>query len=90
MFVFEMVVSWLIGILATLNIIWGTVLFSRILFAPLEEALWIVLRIMLSTILCRVVVRFEICVIREQRSSDRELGRIVAPVPSDDRQHESS
>lgn len=76
--VFEMVVSWLIGILATLNIIWGTVLFSSILFAPLEEALWIVLRIMLSAILCQIVVGFEICVIREQKSSDRELARMVA------------
>lgn len=88
--VFEMVFSWLAGILATVNIIWGTVLFSSILFAPLEEALWIVLRIMLSAILCRIVVRYEICAIREQNSSDQELGRIIAPVPSDDGQHESS
>lgn len=83
----EMVVSWLIGIIATLNLIWGTMFFSSILFFPLEAALWTVLRIMLSAILCRIIVRYEICAIREQQPSQADQNSDSVPmnshVPSD-------
>jgi hypothetical protein len=57
--------SWIASTAAILHMIYGTMVFSSILFISAQDAVVVVARYLASTLVCRVVLRFEIMGLRD-------------------------
>lgn len=68
----EMMLSWLTSIIGTVNLIFGTLVFSSLMFISIRDCLFIVLRFMASAIVCRAIARYEICTIRDAVGNEEE------------------
>lgn len=68
----EVILSWFTGVIGTVNVVWGSVIFSSLLFISIKDALTIVLRFMGSAIVCRAIARYEICVIRDATTKEEQ------------------
>lgn len=82
----EVLVFWFTRVIAACNLIFGTLLFSSLLFISTRDALIIVLRFMASAIACRVVVRYELCTLRATENSFTELASLNHRPSSNSRQ----
>ena len=60
----ELLLCWFTGVLSAINLVWGSMVFSSLLFISIKDAFFIVLRFMASAIVCRAIARYEICAIR--------------------------
>ncbi|CAI7583392.1 unnamed protein product [Penicillium bialowiezense] len=68
----EMMLSWVMSMIATVNLIFGTLVFSSLLFISISDSLFIILRFMASAIVCRAIARYEICTIRDAMGNQEE------------------
>jgi hypothetical protein len=71
--------SLLTTIFTACHIIFGTLIFSSVLFVAVKDAPSIIARLMASTILCRIVLTFELLVLRESIEEDPDSQRPEAP-----------
>lgn len=58
------VIYWFTNALTVCHIIYGTILFSSILFVGIDDALVIITRLMASVMICRVVLTYELANLR--------------------------
>lgn len=64
--------SWFMSVGTVLHVIFGTHMFSALLFVAVEAGLMIIGRFMASVVLCRIILLFEIVRLREVFDSSRE------------------
>lgn len=62
----NVLLSWFTGLLATANMLFGILLFSSLLFISVADALFIVVRFVASAVVCRVLVKYELWLVRER------------------------
>jgi hypothetical protein len=64
--------SWFMSVGTVLHVIFGTLMFSALLFVAVEDGLMIIGRFMASVVLCRIILLFEIVRLREVFNSGRQ------------------
>ncbi|RAH48889.1 uncharacterized protein BO95DRAFT_38803 [Aspergillus brunneoviolaceus CBS 621.78] len=62
----NVLISWFTGLLAAANTLLGILQFSSMLFISPNDALFIVVRFVASAVVCRVLVKYELWLVRQQ------------------------
>ena len=70
-------IRWLSGVGTVLHIIFGTLVFSSIMFISTQDAVYVCSRYLASTIVARVVVMYELSAMRAVLDVSEDLGYIV-------------
>lgn len=79
-----LVAAWFQSTIAVLHVVFGTLVFSSMMFIGTHNALAIVSRFFVSTLVCRIVIRYELAGLREacgdilKGTGDEEEGDIEA------------
>ncbi|KAI0016593.1 hypothetical protein F4780DRAFT_672666 [Xylariomycetidae sp. FL0641] len=82
--------AWLLGVSTIINLIFGTMIFSSLLFFSVRDSLAIAVRYLASTLVCRGVVRMELAGLRGKlvyRDTPRSAARgvdvdVSLPIPA--------
>jgi hypothetical protein len=69
---FYLLVSWAISVGIASHIVFGTVTFSSVLFISVRDSVAIMYRFMASVLVCRMVLTYELAILRDQRKDMSE------------------
>lgn len=61
------------SIYTSCHVVWGTLVFSSILFISVRDSIMVIGRLMVSVICCRVILMYELAKLREQFNSGKKL-----------------
>ncbi|RAL13085.1 uncharacterized protein BO97DRAFT_405002 [Aspergillus homomorphus CBS 101889] len=70
----NVLISWFTSMLAAANTLFGILLFSSLLFISVADALFIVVRYVASAVVCRILVKYELWLVREQVKLNALMG----------------
>ncbi|PHH84437.1 hypothetical protein CDD83_1940 [Cordyceps sp. RAO-2017] len=77
-------VSWFLSIVTVAHVLFGTLIFSSLLFFSVRDSVKVVARYAGSAIVCRAVVRFELAGLTEATTSTRDAATMTAAPVADE------
>lgn len=83
---FSVVVSWWVSIYIACHIIFGTLTFSSLIFITVRDALAVIGRYLISLLVCRAILMYELGILRDLYQEEREQCGQPEPQPDQELQ----